>query len=107
MNTQLTELLCLLRNLIRVGIIIEVDADKWLAHVATGKNQTGWIPWLALRVGTAHTWWWKKECYNQCTNINCGHTFITHETFVRSVMVAGKVIDAHVHAKGKQSSLPF
>lgn len=26
-----------------------------------------------------------KERYNQCTNINCGHTFITHETFVRSI----------------------
>ncbi|WP_415999501.1 ogr/Delta-like zinc finger family protein [Citrobacter portucalensis] len=26
-----------------------------------------------------------KERYNQCTNIECGHTFVTHETFVRSV----------------------
>lgn len=26
-----------------------------------------------------------KERYNQCQNINCGHTFITHETFVRSI----------------------
>lgn len=23
-----------------------------------------------------------KERYNQCTNIECGHTFVTHETFV-------------------------
>lgn len=26
-----------------------------------------------------------KERYNQCTNIECGHTFVTHDTFVRSV----------------------
>ncbi|MEL4014236.1 ogr/Delta-like zinc finger family protein [Dryocola clanedunensis] len=26
-----------------------------------------------------------KERYNQCQNINCSHTFITHETFVRSI----------------------
>ncbi|MCI1032476.1 ogr/Delta-like zinc finger family protein [Raoultella terrigena] len=26
-----------------------------------------------------------KERYNQCTNIEYGHTFVTHETFVRSV----------------------
>ncbi|TDN51028.1 Ogr/Delta-like zinc finger protein [Buttiauxella sp. JUb87] len=26
-----------------------------------------------------------KERFNQCQNINCGHTFITHETFVRSI----------------------
>lgn len=27
-----------------------------------------------------------KERYNQCQNIECGHTFITHETFVRSIV---------------------
>lgn len=26
-----------------------------------------------------------KERYNQCQNINCSHTFVTHETFVRSI----------------------
>ncbi|WFW59115.1 ogr/Delta-like zinc finger family protein [Citrobacter freundii] len=26
-----------------------------------------------------------KERYNQCQNINCSHTFITHETYVRSI----------------------
>ncbi|MFO6490730.1 ogr/Delta-like zinc finger family protein [Hafnia alvei] len=47
------------------------------------------------------------ERYNQCTNINCGHTFITHETFVRSIMIPGKVIEAQAHAKGQQPSLSF
>nr|WP_254304294.1 ogr/Delta-like zinc finger family protein [Candidatus Sodalis sp. SoCistrobi] len=32
-----------------------------------------------------------KERYNQCTNINCGHTFITHETFTRSICVPRQV----------------
>ncbi|TBL75428.1 late control protein B [Obesumbacterium proteus] len=48
-----------------------------------------------------------KERYNQCTNINCGHTFITHETFVRSIMIPGKVVEAQAHAKGQQPSLSF
>ncbi|VAN78783.1 prophage P2 OGR-like protein [Klebsiella variicola] len=26
-----------------------------------------------------------KERYNQCQNINCNHTFVTYETFVRSI----------------------
>nr|WP_227710970.1 ogr/Delta-like zinc finger family protein [Raoultella ornithinolytica] len=26
-----------------------------------------------------------KERYNKCQNINCSHTFVTHETFVRSI----------------------
>ncbi|WP_071934165.1 ogr/Delta-like zinc finger family protein [Raoultella ornithinolytica] len=26
-----------------------------------------------------------KERYIQCQNINCSHTFVTHETFVRSI----------------------
>ncbi|MEG0233191.1 MAG: phage baseplate assembly protein V [Hafnia sp.] len=57
MNTELTELLRLLRNMIRTGCIIEVDVDKWLCRVATGENQTGWIPWLTMRAGAARTWW--------------------------------------------------
>ncbi|EAW3064336.1 late control protein B, partial [Salmonella enterica] len=29
------------------------------------------------------------ERYMVCTNINCGHTFITHESFTRSIMRPG------------------
>lgn len=32
-----------------------------------------------------------KERYNQCTNIECGHTLVTHETFVRSVCLRKKL----------------
>ncbi|EBU4994800.1 late control protein B [Salmonella enterica] len=31
------------------------------------------------------------ERYMVCTNINCGHTFITHESFTRSIMRPGTV----------------
>ncbi|WP_094101098.1 ogr/Delta-like zinc finger family protein [Lonsdalea iberica] len=32
-----------------------------------------------------------KERYHQCTNVNCGHTFVTLEAITRSIMVPGKV----------------
>ncbi|EKG5016093.1 ogr/Delta-like zinc finger family protein [Salmonella enterica] len=31
------------------------------------------------------------ERYIVCTNINCGHTFITHESFTRSIMRPGTI----------------
>lgn len=31
------------------------------------------------------------ERYMVCTNINCGHTFVTHESFTRSIMRPGTV----------------
>ncbi|KAB7685671.1 phage baseplate assembly protein V [Plesiomonas shigelloides] len=57
MNTQLTELLRLLRNMIRTGVITDVDADKWLCRVASGELKTDWIPWLTMRAGASRTWW--------------------------------------------------
>ncbi|MCA7001316.1 ogr/Delta-like zinc finger family protein [Dickeya solani] len=43
-----------------------------------------------------------KERYNQCTNINCGHTFISHETFVRSIARPGAVQHVAPHPQGQQ-----
>ncbi len=37
------------------------------------------------------------ERYLQCTNINCGHTFVTAETKIRSIMTPGKVMPAEPH----------
>ncbi|ECP6666155.1 late control protein B [Salmonella enterica] len=31
------------------------------------------------------------ERYMICTNINCGHTFITHESFTRSIVRPGTI----------------
>ncbi|HDL8750097.1 TPA: phage baseplate assembly protein V, partial [Yersinia enterocolitica] len=50
-QTQITEILRLLRNLIRIGTVAEVDLDQALCRVATGDNITGWLNWLTLRAG--------------------------------------------------------
>ncbi|CNC24621.1 baseplate assembly protein V [Yersinia frederiksenii] len=56
-QTQLTEILRLLRNLIRIGTVAEVDLDNALCRVATGDNTTGWLNWLTLRAGQSRSWW--------------------------------------------------
>ncbi|WP_413734402.1 ogr/Delta-like zinc finger family protein [Sodalis sp. RH21] len=43
-----------------------------------------------------------KERYSQCTNIHCGHTFITMETFIRSIMTPGKIENALPHRPNNQ-----
>ncbi|WP_140918809.1 phage baseplate assembly protein V [Limnobaculum xujianqingii] len=53
-NFELLRLLC---NLIRTGIVTEVNPDKYLARVKTGGNDTDWIRWRADRAGDAVTWW--------------------------------------------------
>jgi hypothetical protein len=48
-----------------------------------------------------------KERYYQCTNIECGHTFVTHETFIRSVCRSQKIGAAPPHPKGMQEQLAY
>ncbi|TQF08209.1 phage baseplate assembly protein V, partial [Myxococcus llanfairpwllgwyngyllgogerychwyrndrobwllllantysiliogogogochensis] len=57
MNTQLTEIMRLITNLIRTGIVTEVDRDGWLCRVKTGDLETNWINWLTYRAGKSRTWW--------------------------------------------------
>ena len=57
MNTQLTEIMRLITNLIRTGTVTEVDRDNWLCRVKVGDLETNWINWLTLRAGGARTWW--------------------------------------------------
>ena len=52
MNTQLTEIMRLITNLIRTGIVTEVDRDGWLCRVKTGDLETNWINWLKYLAGT-------------------------------------------------------
>lgn len=49
-----------------------------------------------------------KERYNQCTNINCGATFVSHETLARYI-TKPQLIGAVVPHPGdnKQVSLSF
>ncbi|MFP1727651.1 phage baseplate assembly protein V [Lonsdalea quercina] len=57
MNEQLTEIMRLLLNIVRTGVITDVDNARWLCRVQTGNLQTGWLNWLTTRAGTARTWW--------------------------------------------------
>ncbi|WP_374053235.1 phage baseplate assembly protein V [Xenorhabdus taiwanensis] len=57
MNTQLTELLRRLRNLIRIGTVTRVDTTRGICRVETGHLETDWLNWLTARAGNARTWW--------------------------------------------------
>lgn len=57
MNEKLTEIMRLITNLIRTGIVSEVDKVNWLCRVKTGDLETSWINWLTLRAGNTRTWW--------------------------------------------------
>lgn len=57
MNVQMTEIMRLITNLIRTGIVTEVDRKGWLCRVKTGELETNWINWLTYRAGNSRTWW--------------------------------------------------
>ena len=48
-----------------------------------------------------------KERYNQCNSIECGHTFVAHETFVRSVCRLQKISTVLPHPKGMQEQFAY
>lgn len=56
MNEQISEILRLLRNLIRIGTVSEVNLDDGLCRVDTGQNTTGWLHWLTSRAGKTRSW---------------------------------------------------
>ncbi|WP_395280167.1 phage baseplate assembly protein V [Enterobacter cloacae] len=57
MKTELNDILRIVRNLIRAGIISEVDAEKGLCRVQTGGIETTWLNWLTCRAGRSRVWW--------------------------------------------------
>ncbi|WP_315707485.1 phage baseplate assembly protein V [Brenneria uluponensis] len=59
MNTYeyLSEIQRALRNLIRVGVVTEVDTQQALCRVQTGDMVTGWLHWLSRRAGRSREWW--------------------------------------------------
>ncbi|HCT6818165.1 TPA: ogr/Delta-like zinc finger family protein [Morganella morganii] len=49
-----------------------------------------------------------KERYNQCQNINCGATFVSHETLSRFITKPNLIHKVAPHqANGNQSQLIF
>lgn len=55
--SSLSELARQLRNLIRTGIVTDVDTARALCRVETGGMTTDWLNWLTPRAGRARTWW--------------------------------------------------
>ncbi|MCK7213468.1 phage baseplate assembly protein V [Enterobacter kobei] len=46
-----------IRNLIRTGIVTDVDPGEGLCRVQTGGMQTTWLNWLTCRAGRSRVWW--------------------------------------------------
>ena len=46
-----------IRNLIRTGIVTDVDLVEGLCRVQTGGMQTTWLNWLTSRAGRSRVWW--------------------------------------------------
>jgi len=59
MNTlnSIQELARAIRNLIRSGVVTEVDTAEGLCRVQSGGIQTTWLNWLTTRAGRSRTWW--------------------------------------------------
>lgn len=53
----LNELERLISNLLRVGVVEEVDNKKLVCRVRTGEILTDWIRWGADRAGAGRSWW--------------------------------------------------
>lgn len=59
MNTleSISELARAVRDLIRTGVIVDVQYKPPRCRVQLGGNTTDWLQWLACRAGGARTWW--------------------------------------------------
>ena len=57
LSSDLSELLRLILNMIRVGSVVDIDCDAKLVRVQVGKNTPTWRPWAVHRAGDAQTWW--------------------------------------------------
>ncbi|WP_413493152.1 phage baseplate assembly protein V [Morganella psychrotolerans] len=55
-NTQIAELLRLIRNIIRTGTVTAVEIGRG-CRVQTGNLQTDWLPVVTLRAGAARSSW--------------------------------------------------
>lgn len=55
--TSLQDIARAIRNLIRTGIVTDVDPVEGLCRVQTGGMQTTWLNWLTCRAGRSRVWW--------------------------------------------------
>lgn len=54
---SLQEIARAIRNLIRTGIVTDVDHYEGLCRVQTGGMETTWLNWLTSRAGRSRVWW--------------------------------------------------
>lgn len=54
---SLQEIARAIRNLIRTGIVTDVDPVGGLCRVQTGGMTTTWLNWLTCRAGRSRVWW--------------------------------------------------
>ncbi|WP_034950919.1 phage baseplate assembly protein V [Erwinia oleae] len=59
MNTlaSIHELTRTLRNMIRIGVIVDIDLASGRCRVQTGGICTDWLQWLTQRAGRSRSWW--------------------------------------------------
>lgn len=59
MNTleNFTELSRAMRDIIRIGVVAEVDTEAALCRIQTGDILTDWLHWLTSRAGSGRAWW--------------------------------------------------
>lgn len=53
----LSELARAVRNLIRIGVVVDVNIDEACCRIQSGGNTTDWLNWLTCRAGRSRTWW--------------------------------------------------
>lgn len=53
----LSELARAVRDIIRIGVVAEVNTTLGVCRVQTGELLTDWLHWLTPRAGSARTWW--------------------------------------------------
>lgn len=51
------ELTRMMRNVVRTGIITEIDLQRGRCRVQTGGILTDWLQWLTPRAGESRSWW--------------------------------------------------
>lgn len=54
---NIQELKRAIRNLIRTGIVTDIDLVERLCRVQTDGMQTTWLNWLTSRAGRSRVWW--------------------------------------------------
>lgn len=59
--TSLNGIARAIRNLIRIGVVTDVDLKNGLCRVQTGGMNTTWLHWLACRAGRSRVWWAPSE----------------------------------------------